>query len=98
MKMWHITMLKLVRTLSMFLLVRCIFLFLDLKCYKYSLVLRFWILLWCFSLSSCVTFMPSHQQAFYYSCLKPLGLGKTHSTFYIWHMSSWTPIVLLICL
>lgn len=59
MKMWHITMLKLASTFTMFLLVRCIFFFLDFRCYKYFLVLHFWILLWCFSLSSCITFMCS---------------------------------------
>jgi hypothetical protein len=59
MKPWHIVMLKLVKTLTMFLLVQWIFLFLDFRHHKCYLVVHFWVLVWCFSILSYVRFMHS---------------------------------------
>jgi len=41
---------------------------------------------------------PFHKKTFCCSCLKPPRLGKTHLTSCVWHLCSWMPMVLSICL
>jgi hypothetical protein len=86
MKAWHIVMLKLAKTLTIFLLVRWIFLSIDFRHHNCYLIMHFWVLVRCFSILSYVTFMHSIT-----STSTLLFLSKTskigESTFNLLHLT-----------